>query len=268
MQEGRSDRGVAVCLDISQRKEAEVERERLLAREQASRTKAERATKLRDEILAVVAHDLRDPVHTIAMAASNMLELPLPQHENVRQLAVIRRAARRMDRLIGDLLDVSRIESGSFAIRLATVAIPALLDETMDAFELQAAPRGVALATECASDVPSVTGDRDRLAQVLSNLIANALKFTPRDGHIRLRATRAGDHVQVSVEDSGVGIPAEQLSFVFDRFWQANRTSRSGVGLGLAIAKGIVEAHGGRIWAESAVDRGTTIHFTIPMAAN
>jgi hypothetical protein len=244
--------------DITEWKEAEVERERLLALEHASRTQAERATRLRDEILAVVAHDLRDPVHAIAMAASNMLELPLPQDQRVKQLAVMRRSARRMDRLIGDLLDVSRMDSGNFAIRPAAVELPSLLDEAVDAFELQAAPASVALVAECSPDLPPVAGDRDRLAQVLSNLLSNAIKFTPAGGHVRVRAARRDDAVQVSVEDSGAGIPAEKLPYVFDRFWQAEHAARSGAGLGLAIAKGIVDAHGGTIWAESMSSSGST----------
>jgi signal transduction histidine kinase len=263
---GKILRWLGTNTDITEWKESELERERLLRLEQESRTRAERATKLREEILAVVAHDLRDPVHAIVMGVSNLLELPLPQDQRVKQLAVIRRSAKRMDRLISDLLDVSRMDAGTFAIRRAQVQLDALLDETMDAFELQAAPRSVRLTTELGANVPPVVGDRDRLAQVLSNLVGNALKFTPDGGHVRLRAEPFDDVVRVSVEDSGTGIPGDALPHVFDRFWQADRASRAGAGLGLAISKGIIDAHGGRIWAESTLGTGTTVHFTVPAA--
>jgi PAS domain S-box-containing protein len=261
---GRIVRWLGTNTDITEWKEAELERERLLVMEQESRTRAERAMKLREEILAVVAHDLRDPVHAIAMAAANLLELPLPQDQQMKQLVVMRRSAKRMDRLINDLLDVSRMDAGTFAIRHGTVHLAALIEETMDAFELQAAPRRVHLTTELAGDVPPVIGDRDRLAQVLANLVGNAIKFTPDGGSVRLRAAPLDNGVRVSVEDSGAGIPNDALPHVFDRFWQADRTSRSGAGLGLAIAKGIIDAHGGRIWAESSGGSGTTVHFTVP----
>jgi PAS domain S-box-containing protein len=249
--------------DITQRKEAEVEREMLLALEQESRTRAERAIKLRDEVLAIVAHDLRDPVHTIAMTASNMLEIPLPQDQRVRQLVAMKRAAKRMDRLISDLLDVSRMEAGTFAIRPAAVPIPALFEESLESAEVLAAPGEVTLTSECDAGLPPALGDRDRLVQVLSNLIGNAIKFTPRGGKVVLHACSTEGGVQLSVADSGAGIPAEELPYIFDRFWQAERASRLGAGLGLAIAKGIVDAHGGRIWAESAPGSGTTIRFTL-----
>jgi PAS domain S-box-containing protein len=265
--EGHADRGVAVCLDIGARKEAEVERERLLALERRARAEAERASKARDELLAVVAHDLRNPVHTIVMSVATLLELPLDEEQRARQLGVIQRAVQGMDRLIRDLLDVTRIDAGTFAIRQARVHARALLDETLELFEAQADARGVALACEVAPDVPPMLGDRDRLAQVLSNLIGNALKFTPTGGRVRLTARRAGDDVEVSVEDSGAGIAAESLPHVFDRFWQADRRARGGAGLGLAIVKGIVEAHGGRIRVESVVGQGTTFAFTVQSSA-
>jgi signal transduction histidine kinase len=116
--------------------------------------------------------------------------------------------------------------------------------------------------------VAPVTGDRDRLDQVLSNLLGNALKFTPAGGRVGLRAWQVDDFVQISVEDSGAGIPAQDVPHLFDRFWQGDRASRAGAGLGLAICKGIIEAHGGRIWVESTLGRGTTVHFTVPCAAD
>ena len=174
-----------------------------------------------------------------------MLELPLDEAQRVRQFGVIQRAARGMDRLIRDLLDVTRIESATFAIRQTRIHPRALLEETLELFDAHARERAVALAFDAAPELPHVVGDRDRLAQLLSNLIGNALKFTPRGGRIRLCACAAGRVVEISVEDSGMGIPPENLPHVFDRFWQADRRSRAGAGLGL----------------------GTTFRFTVPCAA-
>ena len=240
--------------------------EEAVARAEAARAQADHAARMRDEVLSIVAHDLRNPLNTILMSASTMLELPLREEQRARQMAIVHRAATGMDRLIRDLLDVSRIESGSFAIRPLRVHVEALLDETMELFEAQAQPRGVALSCDVEHELPPARGDRDRLAQVLWNLIGNALRFTPAGGRIAVRATRVEDALQVSVEDSGSGIAPENLPHIFDRFWQADHASRASAGLGLTICKGIVEAHGGRIWVESEQGRGTTFHFTVPVA--
>lgn len=266
MLEGDADRGVAVCLDISRQKEVEAERERLLALEREARAESERAMKLRDEIVGIVAHDLRNPVHTITMAVSTVLDLPLPEDQRLSQLEIVRRTAKGMHHLISDLLDVTRIEAGTFAIRQAPVAVPALLDELVERFSLQAQDRGIVLQCDVRSDLPPALGDQDRLVQALSNLVDNALKFTKTGGHVMLRGQLVGDRLRVSVEDSGCGIPAESLPYVFDRFWQANRVSRAGAGLGLAIARGIVAAHGGEISVQSTLGRGTRFDVTLPLA--
>ena len=252
--------------DITEQKAAEAERERLLALEQEARTRAERAIRARDEVLGIVAHDLRNPMNAIAVSAAAMMQLPLSEAQRLRQLEIIARSAREMDRLVGDLLDVSRIDSGTFAIRPARVHVPALLDETLQRFEAQARGREIALDCDVAADVPPVAGDRDRLVQVLSNLLENALKFTAPRGRIALHARPLARAIEISVEDSGAGIAPDDLPRVFDRFWQADRGSRAGTGLGLAICKGLVEAHGGRIRVESTLGRGTTFHFTVPRA--
>jgi signal transduction histidine kinase len=247
------------------RRRAEAERERLLEREQDARARAERASYLRDEVLAIVAHDLRSPLHTIAIASA-MLDVPLPEEERRRQVEAIRRSTERMNVLISDLLDATSIEVGSLSIQRGRVDVAALLAEARELFERQARPRGLQLECDVAADVPPVDGDRGRLMQVISNLIGNSLKFTDAGGAIRLRSHAESGAVEISVEDSGRGIAPEHLPHVFDRFWRADREARTGAGLGLAIAKGIVEAHGGRIWAESTLGRGTTIHFTVPVS--
>jgi PAS domain S-box-containing protein len=255
--------GVAFVLDTTEQKKGELEREQLLALEQAARAAAERATRARDEVLAIVAHDLRNPMHTILGAAS-MLAVTAEEDKRLRHVGIIQRSTREMEHLISDLLDVARIESGTLPMRKERVDVPTLIDEALELFEHEALERKIALGREIADDVQPISADRGRLIQVLSNLLGNALKFTTEGRGVSVRAARLEQAVQISVTDSGTGIPEEDLPHLFDRFWQANRASRAGAGLGLAICKGIVEAHGGRIWAASAVGRGTTIHFTLP----
>lgn len=224
---------------------------------------AERLIRLREEMLAIVAHDLRNPMHAI-MAAAAMLALEAPNDQQRRRIAIIQRSAKEMERLLTDLLDVARIESGHLVVRREPIDLRALLEETTEAFHAQAAAIGITVVCDAADGLPPVTGDRDRLVQVLSNLIANALKFMPQGGRVSVRAVADDDAAHLSVKDSGDGIPPEDLRRVFDRFWRADRGSTAGAGLGLAICKSIVEAHGGRIWAASIVGRGTTFHFTLP----
>ena len=258
---------IGACLDITERHVREEERERLLESEREARQGAERATRLRDDVLAVVAHDLRNPVHTIILSTGVLHDIPHDESQRQHRLGVIQRTARGMDHLIGDLLDATRIESGTFDVRRAPVHLPELLDETIESFDAQATECGITLQCGISRNLPPAMGDRDRLAQVLSNLIGNALKFTPAGGTIRVNArARSDDVVEISIADTGHGIPAEHLPHVFDRFWQADRQGRAGAGLGLSIVKGIVEAHGGRIDVASVVGEGTTFSFTIPWA--
>jgi signal transduction histidine kinase len=215
-------------------------------------------------VLAVVAHDLRNPVHTVSMAASLLAELPLGEADRKKQQAIIQRSARTMDRLINDLLDVSKIEAGTLAVAPRPVSAASIVRETQEAFAPLASDRGITFTCDAAQELPVVAADHDRLMQVLSNLVGNALKFTPAGGRVCLSAAVVDDFVRFSVEDSGSGIAAADLARVFDRFWQKQRATRSGAGLGLAIAKAIVTAHHGNIWAESTEGRGSTFHFTIP----
>ena len=253
---------VGTDTDITEQKEAQFERERLLGLEQAARGEAVRAAHARDDILAIVAHDLRNPMQSIAMAAAGLSSAG--EQKRTRLVGVIHRSTGEMMRLIADLLDVAHIESGTFSINKARVDVHALLTETCERFEPQALARDIALECEIPAGIGAVGADRDRLSQTLSNLIDNALKFTSAGGRVSLRAASEAGAVRISVEDTGVGMPQESLPHIFDRFWQANRSSRAGAGLGLAICKGIVEAHGGRIEATSTEHRGTRIHFTLP----
>jgi PAS domain S-box-containing protein len=250
--------------DITERRTAEVERERILELERVARDKAERASLTRDEMVAIVAHDLRNPVHTIAMAAAT-LQMPVAPEQASRLTKMIQRTAGGMETLLNDLLDISRIEARTFAVARSPVDVHALLADAREAFESHAAQRHVILEAFPPPAPLCVMGDPARLGQVLSNLLGNALKHAPADSRIALEARVADKWVEFRVQDHGRGVPADHLLHIFDRFWQADRTARTGAGLGLPIAKGIVEAHGGRIWAQSAPGQGMTVRFTLPL---
>lgn len=263
--DGRQVGYVGALEDITELKLAEGERERLLQQEQKSRQEAQRATSVRDEVLGIVAHDLRQPLQTLVALSAQMINAaPLPQQQ-VQQARLIRQTVDRMGRLIRDLLDVSTIESGGLVMVPENIDVNALLRDTLRSFEGPAREQGIILRMETFGHLPNVRADPSRLMQVLSNLLGNAIKFTPAGGSVRLDACVHDEHIDISVCDTGPGIPAENLAHIFDRFWQARRAEREGAGLGLAIAKGIIEAHGGRIWAESAVGLGTTMSFSVPI---
>jgi signal transduction histidine kinase len=227
---------------------------------------AQRAIRARDDVLGVVSHDLRNPLSAISMCASTLLDPEAPSPENVRYLAdTILRSADWMNRIIRDLVDVAAIEAGRLSLRRETTTVQAIVDEAVMLLEPLAQERSLALTAEVEAGLPPVNADPQRVVQVLSNLVGNSARFTPPGGRIVIRAERHGAGVQLSVEDTGAGIPAADQPHVFDRFWHADRgTRRHGSGLGLAIARGIVEAHGGRVWLRSTLGEGSTFYLTLP----
>ena len=257
---------IGACTDITALREAQAQRERLLLAERTARTEAERAIRMRDEVMAVVAHDLRNPVHTIMMSAGAMAELDLTEADRKAQVALIRRSARGMDRLIRDLLDASQIEMGQLAIIRAPAALDTIVDDAIATTSAQASERGITVGTRVPATLPLLSADRARMVQALGNLVANAIKFTARGGRVTVVAESAGDVVEVSVSDTGCGIERGHLPHIFDRYWQADPRSRKGVGLGLSIVRGIVEAHGGSISVVSRIGAGTTFRFRLPTA--
>lgn len=225
------------------------------------------AIQARDDVVGIVAHDLRNPLGAIVMQAALLQRSEAePERGSRAPGEVIARAALRMERLINDLLEVTSIEAGSFRVEPARVSAASVISDAVEAQKMLASPASIQIACDAAPALPDVWGDRDRLLQVLENLVGNAIKFTKPGGCITIGARRRDAEVVFSVADTGAGIPAEALPHVFDRFWQARRAKRRGVGLGLAIVKGIVEAHGGRVWVESTPGRGTTFFFTVPAA--
>lgn len=228
---------------------------------------ARRAIEARDTVLGIVAHDLRNPLGAILMHAALLRRSEgEPEVRARRSAEAIERTGKRMNRIIQDLLDVIRMEEGQLSVEQGRVSPCQAISDSVDAQAPVAAAASVELRLEVAGDLPDVWADRDRLLQIFDNIIGNAVKFTSAGGVVRVGAAERDGAVLFWVADTGVGIGAESLPHVFDRFWQARRGERRGVGLGLAIVKGLVEAHGGRIWVESALDRGTTFFFTIPMA--
>jgi signal transduction histidine kinase len=229
---------------------------------------ARAASAARDATLAVVAHDLRNPLQTILLWTATLtkaLNAPEGTSRTEASLAAIERAARRMNRLIRDLVDVSSIEAGRFSVEAVPQSLEVLVRASLDALRPTAEAKSLRLGSELPEgDELEVKCDRDRIEQLLGNLIGNAIKFTDPGGTIVVAAERCDGEVRVSVVDSGPGITPSQLPHVFDRYWQAPETARLGHGLGLAIAKGIVDAHHGRIWVESQMGVGTTFHFTLP----
>ena len=252
---------VALAEELARRAALAVENARLF-------NDAQQATLARDQMLGVVAHDLRNPLSTMLMASTLLAETLEAASPAQRQVAMLHRAGERMNRLIQDLLDVKRMESGHLSVDTCPLHAATLLAESADSLRPLAAAAALELRLEAPPGLPRVSADRHRMHQVLSNLIGNAIKFTPRGGTITLRGDVVADELRVAVADSGPGIPAEQLPHIFGQFWQGARTDRRGIGLGLAIAKGIVEAHRGRIWVESTLGNGSTFYFTLPLMAS
>lgn len=251
---------------MATRATAMIEQHRL--RELAERRAEEacRAAAARDEVLAIVSHDLRNPLSAIVTAAALLGQAPDDPDGVRRKSAVIQRSAARMTRLLGDLLDVSRLEAGGLSLDLAPHGPAALVQEAVDQQRTLAEERAVSLGVELEPGLGPVLIDRERVLRVFANLLGNALKLTPAGGSIRVLAVAYGASVRFAVSDTGPGIAPDHLAHLFDRFWQAQGGAREGVGLGLAIVKGLVEAHGGRVWCESVVGAGATFYFTVPVA--
>jgi len=231
------------------------------------RNRSDDALANRDDFLAIVAHDLRDLIGGVVMSAA-LLSKRAPQNEDgnniVAETKRIERYAARMNRLIGDLMDVASIDAGKLAVTPATRDLAILIAEAVDTFRATASAKGVSLETRIDAAPLLAAFDHQRILQVLANLISNSLKFTPRGGNIKIGGEQEQGSVRVSVEDSGCGIPDHALERIFERFSQVGKNDRRGLGLGLYISRCIVEAHGGRIWAESQPGAGSKIGFTLP----
>jgi signal transduction histidine kinase len=250
----------ALAREAAARSAAETAHEEVIAANQA----VQQALRGREDVLAVVSHDLRTPLATIVTAIAMLREAELPQERYDRFLEIIHRSSQTMIRLIEDLLEIAKLESGqTLSINPIPEDAQSLVEEICVRNEDRARRREIAL--RCTADtLPSILADRERVLQVLGNLVGNSLKFVSAGGSITVSASALEDTVQFAVRDTGPGIPADHLPHLFDRYWQGEGKRRGGAGLGLAISKGIVEAHGGRIWVESTVGVGTAVSFTLP----
>lgn len=219
--------------------------------------------RVRDETLGIVSHDLRNPLTTIALSAELLADAaPAQQNEYID---TIRTAAKSMQRLIQDLLDVARVEAGRLSVQKVPSDPGEVARRACDSHAPIAESRKIQLNCEI-GELPLVAADRDRLLQVFGNLIGNALKFTPPGGCITVRGTQDPKSVIFQVQDTGPGIPDSDLKNVFKPYWQAKKTAHMGAGLGLAIVRGIIDAHGGTVSATNAAGGGALFTFTIPKA--
>jgi signal transduction histidine kinase len=231
---------------------------------------AQESIEQRDQVLGVVAHDLRGPLNSIVLRLQLVARTLLPKSPGGDPIRValqrIQESALQMDRLIGDLLDLTRSRRGPLQVDLHPCSPALLAAFALDQVGPQALAQGVLLRTVIEPGLPRVRADRGRILQVLSNLLVNALKFMPGRGEIAVRVQREGAHIAFFVEDTGPGIPPQELPHVFDLFWQQDRADRRGAGLGLGICKWIVESHGGEVTVESTVGKGSRFRFTLPVA--
>lgn len=242
-------------------------RARLYQAAEAARRQAEAIAAARAEVLASVAHDLRNPLTTVAMSAEIFLGEVTDPEVVRRQAEKLRRSGEQMDLLVRDLLDVAALEAASLVKDLRPWSVWVLLEEAVDSFTPRATVRDVTLRAELPDPRLKVLCDRERVHRVLANLLGNAIKFTAPRGTIVLSAQARGErHVEIAVRDDGCGIPVEDRPRVFDRYWRGEAGKLLGTGLGLAIAKDIVEAHDGRIWVDAETEVGTTVRFTLPRA--
>ncbi|MEN3331003.1 MAG: hypothetical protein V7641_368 [Blastocatellia bacterium] len=256
-------------LEIVERKRAEQERQQLLIREQAARAEAETANRAKDEFLATVSHELRTPLNAILGWARMLRAGQLDEATTARAFETIERNAKAQAQLIADLLDVSRIASGKLRLDVRSVDLVSLIEAALDSVQPAADAKGIRLQAVLDPRAGPVSGDSDRLQQVVWNLLSNAIKFTPKEGRVQVRLERINSHIEITVSDTGKGINRDFMPYVFDRFRQADGTltrAYGGLGLGLAIVRHLVELHGGMVHAYSAGEgRGAAFTVRLPL---
>jgi two-component system CheB/CheR fusion protein len=253
--------------DITDRKQLETERSQLLEQEQLARQQAEKANRVKDEFLANLSHELRNPLTPI-LAWSQMLQSgKLKAAESHRALEVIERSAKAQAQLIEDLLDISRITNGKLQLSISPIDLQVVVQGALEGVQLSATAKNIEIVSHLNS--ATVLGDMDRLQQVLWNLLSNAIKFTPAGGRVEIVMQDLENHAEVRVTDTGKGIVPELLPYIFDRFRQGDSSTTKtdqGLGLGLSIVYHLVEQHGGTVQAESPGEgQGTTITLRLPL---
>lgn len=260
----------ALILAIARARQAALERlAQTNARLEAANAGLQQAVASRDRLLAVVSHDLKSPLNAILLSTDLLASGGDDPRLVTRIAGTIKTSAQRMDALVRDLLDLALLEAGTFALHRQVRPITGILEQTLAVMRPQADSKGVRLRTDVAAALPPIDVDSNRIRQALSNLIGNAIRFTPAGGTVTVEVRSSPPAaVRISVRDTGSGIADEALPHLFDRTWMAQHyVSQQGTGLGLSIAKAAVEAHGGRIWATNNADTGATFSFTVPTAA-
>jgi PAS domain S-box-containing protein len=259
-----------IARDITERRRLENERDLLLVRERAAREEAEASNRTKDQLLATVSHELRTPLNSLLGYAKMLQDNQLDVTGQKHAIDVIVRNATTQAQLVDDLLDLSRVVTGRMRLTFELCDLTTLVDEAVDSLRPAADAKGVALQSVLAADVGRIRCAADRIRQVVWNLVMNAIKFTPSGGHIDISLVRSGRDVRLVVSDTGVGISREMLPYIFEPFRQEDSTStraHSGLGLGLALVKTLVELHGGEVHAESAgKGQGASFTVTIPVS--
>jgi signal transduction histidine kinase/CheY-like chemotaxis protein len=255
---------------LAQEQTARTQAEEAHAEAEAARAEAEAANRAKDQFLATVSHELRTPLSPILAWAGILQTTDYDERHRQAALEAIERNARRQAQLVDDLLDVSRIVSGKLRLDIRPMEVASVVEAGVEALSPAAEAKGVRLRVILEPGASTLRGDPDRLQQVIWNLVSNAVKFTPKGGHVHVRLARASSHLEVTVSDTGEGIPEDLLPHVFERFRQGESPTsgraRRGLGLGLAIVKHLVELHGGTVTAESpGVDRGSTFRVRLPL---
>ena len=240
---------LAIAFDVSERKEVE---------------------RIKDEMISAVSHEMRTPLTAMLGFSEFMLENEVPPSQQREYLRTIHRETEKLDELIGNFLSIQRLQAHQDRTAgLVSVDIGALLEET--GFHCAVLSQGHRLTVKCPPGLPFIMGDRGDLREMLDNLVSNAVKFSPNGGEVHVEAHQEGDHIEILVRDEGIGIPADMLEKVFEQFYQVDGTDRRrfrGTGLGLALVREVVNAHSGRVWAESVIDKGSTFHVLLPLQEN
>lgn len=257
-EKGKITNWFGTCTDIEEIKQAQI----------ALSLAESRAIHAREEAIATISHDLNNPLTAIQLNVQSINTMSVFGSElSKRNLTLIEKASRQMTNLIQNLLDYSKIESNHFKVEKKAEDVASVLDEVFSIFEPFANNKSIRLTREVDPQLSTIFCEKQRIVRVLSNLLSNALKFTPPGGTVSVEVEAQNDSTLFSVRDTGPGIKSERLSHVFERYWQAEETAHKGSGLGLAIAKGFVEAHGGHIWAESKEGQGSVFFFSLPNAS-
>ncbi len=263
---------VCVVRDITDRDRVERERERLIVQLQEANRKLQALDRLKSDFVSVVSHELRTPLTTIKAFIELIIMRPaMHDQQKAKLMTTVNDETDRLTRLINDLLDLSRIETGTLEWRSVSVAIDKTIEHAAASMRPLLENKGLRLTTEFCAPLPAITGDRDRLIQVVTNILSNAIKFTPTGGAIHIAVRQEADprpQIAVEISDTGIGIQAQDRESIFEKFYRSAAgltSSIEGTGLGLSITRQIVEHHGGKIWATSGPGQGSTFTFTLPL---